>query len=94
MNAQQNNEDKNILEKKFQEVTEVLKNINNNLEILKKKNSLPRLIYAKEISENYRVNPNKATDFCKRYGTNFGGYCIEADKFKEILQTKGQEIFK
>lgn len=58
-----------------------------------KQNNLPKLIYAKEIAKNYRVNINKATEFCKRYGTNFGGYCIEADKFKEILQTKGEEIF-
>lgn len=58
-----------------------------------KQNNLPKLIYAKEIAKNYRVNINKATEFCKRYGTNFGGYCIEADKFKEILQTKGEKIF-
>lgn len=59
-----------------------------------KQNNLPKLIYAKEISERYKVNKNKATDFCKKYGTNFGGYCIEVDKFKEILQTKGIEIFE
>ncbi len=58
-----------------------------------KQNNLPKLIYAKEISQNYRVNINKATEFCKKYGTNFGGYCIEQEKFKEILQTKGTEIF-
>lgn len=58
-----------------------------------KQNNLPKLIYAKEIAQNYNVNLNKATEFCKIYGTNFGGYCIEADKFKEILQTKGIEIF-
>lgn len=58
-----------------------------------KQNNLPKLIYAKEIAQNYRVNINKATEFCKRYGTNFGGYCIEQEKFKEVLQTKGTEIF-
>ena len=58
-----------------------------------KQNNLPKLIYAKEIAQNYRININKATEFCKRYGTNFGGYCIEQEKFKEILQTKGTEIF-
>ena len=47
----------------------------------------------KEIAENYRVNVNTATQFCKKYGTNFGGYCIELEKFKEILQTKGMQIF-
>ena len=55
---------------------------------LLKKEQLPRLIYAKEISQNYPVNLNKATEFCKKYGLNFGGYCIEENKFKEILQTK------
>lgn len=58
-----------------------------------KQNNLPKLIYAKEIAQNYQVNLNKATEFCKKYGTNFGGYCIEQEKFKEVLQTKGTEIF-
>lgn len=58
-----------------------------------KQNNLPKLLYAKEIAENYRVNVNAATQFCKKYGTNFGGYCIELEKFKEILQTKGMQIF-
>lgn len=57
-----------------------------------KQNNLPKLLYAKEIAENYRVNVNTATQFCKKYGTNFGGYCIELEKFKEILQTKGMQI--
>ena len=77
-----------------EEVVELLKNINNNLEAIKKENNLPKLIYAKEIAQKYQVNLNKATDFCKRYGTNFGGYCIETDKFKEVLQEKGMDIFK
>lgn len=58
-----------------------------------KQNNLPKLLYAKEIAENYRVNVNTATQFCKKYGTKFGGYCIELEKFKEILQTKGMQIF-
>ena len=77
-----------------EEVIETLKNINQNLEEIKKQNSMPRLIYAKEISEKYNVNRNKAIAFCKMYGINFGGYCIEADKLKEILQTKGFQILK
>lgn len=77
----------------IEELLKLLKEINQNIEDLKKKDNLPKLIYAKEIAENYQVNLNKATNFCKRYGTNFGGYCIEVDKFKEILQTKGKEIF-
>lgn len=76
------------------EVIELLTEINKNLEELKQKENLPKLIYAKEISDNYQINRNKATEFCKKYGTNFGGYCIESDKFKEILQTKGIEILK
>ena len=74
------------------EILMILQSINQNLEELNKKENLPKLVYAKEIAENYQVNLNKATDFCKKYGTNLGGYCIEADKFKEVLQTKGIEI--
>ena len=88
-----NTNKKKGVEKMPEEVMELLKSINNNLEALKKESNLPKLIYAKEIAQNYQVNLNKATDFCKKYGTNFGGYCIEIDKFKEILQTKGMEIF-
>ena len=77
-----------------EEVIEILKNINQNLEDIKKQDNMPRLIYAKEIAEKYNVNKNKATNFCKKYGINFGGYCIEVDKFKEILQTEGLQILK
>ena len=76
------------------EILEILKDINQNLEEIKKQDNMPKLIYAKEISEKYNVNRNKAIDFCKTYGINFGGYCIEADKLKEILQTKGFQILK
>ena len=77
-----------------EELLEILKSINKNLEDLKKKDSLPKLIYAKEIADNYQVNRNTAIDFCKKYGTKFGGYCIEVDKFKELLQTQGINILK
>lgn len=77
-----------------EEAIELLKSINQNLEDLKNKENLPKLLYAKDIADNYKVNVNKAIAFCKKYGTNFGGYCIELDKFKEILQTKGMEIFE
>lgn len=76
-----------------EEVIKLLKSINRNLEDIKTKNNEPRLYYAKEIAEKYPINRNTATQFCKKYGTNFGGYCIEEDKFKEILQTKGIDIF-
>lgn len=76
-----------------EEAIEILKNINQNLKELTEKKKLPQLIYAKEIAKEYPVNLNKATNFCKKYGTNFGGYCIESDKFKEILQTEGLKIF-
>ena len=76
------------------EAIELLKSINKNLEDLKKKENLPQLIYVKEIAEKYHVNKNKASAFCKKYGTNFGGLCIEADKFKKVLQTEGIGIFK
>ena len=77
-----------------EEVMELLKSINTNLEAIREKKSMPKLLYVKDIANNYRVNTNKATEFCKRYGTNFGGLCIEEDKFKEILQTKGMRIFE
>lgn len=77
-----------------EEILEVLKSINKNLEDIKNQDSAPKLLYAKDIAQRYKVNPNKATEFCKKYGTNFGGYCIEQEKFKEILQTVGQDIFK
>lgn len=76
------------------EIINLLKNINKNLEDLKNSKNLPKIVYAKEIAQNYRVNINRATDFCKKYGTNFGGYCIEIDKFKEILQKEGAKIFE
>lgn len=78
----------------MEEVLELLKLINDNLEALNKKDNLPKLLYAKDIAEKYKVNVNKATEFCKKHGTNFGGYCIEESKFKEVLQTVGQDIFK
>lgn len=77
-----------------EQLLEILKSINQNLEDIKKEGDLPRLVYAKEITEKYKVNLNTAIEFCKRYGTKFGGYCIESDKFKEVLQTKGIEILK
>jgi len=77
-----------------EEIIEMLKTINTTLQELKSKDELPRLIYAKELSEKYHINRNKATNFCKKYGTNFGGYCIETDKLKEILQTQGTKIFE
>lgn len=78
----------------MEELLEVLTKINQNLEDINKKENLPKLIYPKEIVKKYRVNLNTATKFCKRYGTNFGGFCIENDKFKEVLQTKGIDILK
>ena len=50
-----------------EEVIQLLRTINNNLEAIKKEDNLPKLIYAKEIAKNYQVNLNKATEFCKRY---------------------------
>lgn len=77
----------------MEQVIELLENINQKLEQLNNKDKLPKLIYAKEIKENYRVNAAKAIALCKIYGTNFGGYCIEADKLKEVFQTKGTKLF-
>ena len=71
-----------------EEAIKILESINKNLEDLKKSREYPRLIYAKEIAENYKVNRNKATEFCKKYG----GYCIESEKFKEILQNNNNAL--
>ena len=57
------------------------------------KNNLPVLIYAKEIANNYKINLNKATEFCQKYGTNFGGWCIESTKFQEILHNADKNLF-
>ena len=73
---------------------ELLKKQEKHLEELKKKEDTPRLIYAKELSEKYPINRGTAIQFCKKYGIKFGGYCIEADKLKEILQTQGITILK
>lgn len=75
-----------------EEAIKILESINKNLEELKENKEYPKLIYAKEIAEKYKVNRNKATEFCKKYGTNFGGYCIESDKFKEILQNNNNVL--
>lgn len=58
------------------------------------KNQLPRLLYAKHIAENYSINLNKATEFCQRYGINFGGWCIETTKFQEILHNQNGNLFE
>lgn len=57
------------------------------------KNNLPVLVYAKEIASNYKINLNKATEFCQKYGTNFGGWCIENTKFQEILHNADKNLF-
>ena len=58
------------------------------------KNQLPKLLYAKQIAENYSVNLNKATEFCQRYGINFGEWCIETTKFQEILHNSNGNLFE
>ncbi len=63
-------------------------------QIVQKQPKLPKLIYAKEIEKEYPVNLNKATELCKRYGTNFGGYCIEENKLKELLHNANGDLFK
>lgn len=69
------------------EIRDLLKEINTN------QNTLPKLLYAKQIAENYSVNLNKATEFCQKYGINFGGWCIETTKFQEILHNSNGNLF-
>lgn len=63
-------------------------------EICKNQNQLPKLLYAKNIEENYPINLNKATEFCKIYGINLGGWCIETTKFQEILHNSRGNLFE
>lgn len=70
------------------EIRDLLQEINTN------KNQLPKLLYAKQIAENYSINLNKATEFCQKYGINFGGWCIESEKFQEILHNSNGNIFE
>ena len=75
---------------------EILIEIKNSLQKICSDESkkLPELIYAKEITKNYPINLNKATEFCKLYGINFGGWCIESTKFKEILHNARGNLFE
>lgn len=77
-----------MTEQLLTEIRDLLKELCNN------QNSLPRMIYAKEIANNYSVNLNKATEFCKKYGTKFGGWCIENTKFQEILHNADSNLFE
>lgn len=54
-------------------------------QLIENQTALPRMVYAKEIEENYKINLNKANEFCFKYGTKFGGYCIENTKLQEVL---------
>jgi len=63
-------------------------------ELCTNKNTLPKLLYAKQIAESYAINLNKATEFCQRYGIHFGGWCIETTKFQEILHNSNGNLFE
>lgn len=76
----------------MEDILKELQKINSNLEELKNKDKIPKLLYTKDIVKNYSVNRNKATELCKRYGTNFGGWCIEANKLEEIFRNAGKNI--
>lgn len=69
------------------EIRDLLKEFNTN------QNQLPKLLYAKQIAESYSINLNKATEFCQRYGINFGGWCIESMKFQEVLRNSKGNLF-
>lgn len=70
------------------EIRDLLKNFCTN------ENQLPKLLYAKQIAKNYSINLNKATEFCQKYGINFGGWCIESTKFQEILHNSNGNLFE
>ena len=62
-------------------------------QLVQKQTDLPKLVYPKEITKKYPINLNKATELCKKYGTNFGGYCIETTKFQELLHNADINLF-
>ncbi|MDR0979469.1 MAG: hypothetical protein LBL91_06115 [Lachnospiraceae bacterium] len=74
----------------MEEILQELKQIHNDLEEIKNKSTMPKLITAKEISKIYRVGLNKATWICKTYGIHIGRWCIEEENFKKLLQ--GDEL--
>jgi len=76
----------------MEEILKELQKINNNLEEMKQKDKNPVLLHTKDISEKYHVNRNRATELCKRYGTNFGGWCIEAGKLEEIFKNANRNF--
>lgn len=73
---------------------EILTEIRNLLkDLCTTNNNLPKMIYAKEIADNYSINRNRATEFCQKYGTNFGGWCVESTRFQEILHNADGNLF-
>ena len=77
-----------------EEVVNLLKSIDNKLKQIIKEDSMPEIIRPPEIAERYGCNLNTATEFCKLYGTRIGGYGIEKDKLKEVLQNGGVGILR
>ena len=72
----------------MEDAISLLKSINKNLEDIKKEKTLPRLIYAKEIAEKYRINKNKATQFCKKYGTNLEVIVLNQISLKKFYKMR------
>lgn len=73
---------------------ELLKEMREIKELLKTKpeDTAPKLLYVKDLVKRYRINPNKATAFCKQYGINVGGWCIEEECCKKVFQTQGLNL--
>ena len=77
-----------------EEVVELLKSIDQKLNEIVKDNDLPQIIRPPQIAEEYGCNRNVATELCKKYGTKIGGYGIERQRLKELLQNGGTEILE
>lgn len=73
-------------------VLKKLEEINSNLKKIASNQNVPTLLKTKDIVELYHVSRNRATELCKKYGTNFGGWSIEAGKLEEVLRTAGRDI--
>lgn len=76
----------------MEEVLEELKKISTRLDEIADNQKIPKLLKTKDIVEHYHVTRNKATELCKRYGTKFGGWCIEASKLEEVFKNAGQNF--
>lgn len=76
------------------EITELLKEIHQDLKDIKQNKTFPRFLSVKEIAEHYHIAPSKVREICREYGTDFGGLGIEEEVLKKVLQAEGKNLLK